>query len=57
MLLISVLGVLPAMNVVTGGCEIDCALRVWDPKPGSCAHTTQGAKIFSVGAPDAHSPA
>ena len=35
--------------VVTGGGENDCTLRVWDPKTGSCVHTTQGAHFHSVG--------
>ena len=40
-------------HVVTGGGEDDCTLRVWDPKSGSCVHTTQGAHFHSVGAPNA----
>ena len=35
--------------VVTCGGENDCTLRVWDPKTGSCVHTTQGAHFHSVG--------
>lgn len=35
--------------VLTGGGEGDCTLRVWDPKTGTCTHTTQGAHFHSVG--------
>ena len=35
--------------VVTAGGENDCTIRVWDPKTGSCVHTTQGAHFHSVG--------